>query len=113
MAGVTAPERGQLIWIDCDPRLGREQGGRRPALVISNNEYNLKTGLLVCLTVTSKRKGYDTELPLPDGLKTQGVILTSHVYTMDWRVRNVQVIELVPSHVLEDAVDRLAALVSD
>lgn len=28
------PAAGDLIWTDFDPRTGREQGGRRPALVI-------------------------------------------------------------------------------
>ena len=30
-----APEAGDLIWTDFDPRVGREQSGRRPALVVS------------------------------------------------------------------------------
>ena len=29
------PEAGDLIWTDFDPHTGREQGGRRPALVLS------------------------------------------------------------------------------
>ncbi|WP_102125316.1 type II toxin-antitoxin system PemK/MazF family toxin [Deinococcus planocerae] len=109
---MSTPERGQLVWTDFDPRRGHEQGGRRPGLVISSSHYNRVTGLMVCLAVTSRAKGYPTELPLPDGLKTRGVILTSHVYTLDWRVRGVETIERVPEDVLEEAVDRLMGLVS-
>lgn len=109
---MSAPERGQLVWTDFDPRQGHEQGGRRPALVISSSAYNRVTGLMVCLPVTSRAKGYLTELPLPDGLKTRGVVLTSHVYTLDWQARGVDIIEPVPEDVLEEAVDRLMGLVS-
>ncbi|WP_027460190.1 type II toxin-antitoxin system PemK/MazF family toxin [Deinococcus murrayi] len=110
---MTPPERGQLVWTDFDPRRGHEQGGRRPALVISSSHYTRVTGLMVCLAVTSRAKGYLTELPLPDGLRTRGVILTSHVYTLDWRARGAETIETVPHDLLEEAVDRLIGLVSD
>jgi mRNA interferase MazF len=28
------PEAGDLVWTDFDPRVGREQSGRHPALVV-------------------------------------------------------------------------------
>src|ERR1044071_7377931 len=34
------PEAGDLLWIDFDPRDGREQSGRRAALVVSPGEFN-------------------------------------------------------------------------
>ena len=47
---VKAPERGALIWLTFTPQSGREQAGRRPALVVSPSAYNSKVGLaLVCL----------------------------------------------------------------
>ncbi|CAM3652329.1 mRNA-degrading endonuclease [Deinococcus saxicola] len=108
-----SPKRGQLIWTDFEPSRGHEQGGRRPAVVISDSHYNRVTRLMVCLAVTSRAKGYFTELPLPEGMKLRGVILTSHVYTLDWQDRGVEVIETVPPEILEDAVNRLMGLVSD
>ena len=29
------PERGDAVWIDFNPQAGREQAGRRPAVVLS------------------------------------------------------------------------------
>ena len=34
-----APKAGDLIWVDFDPRVGREQSGRRPALVVSPADF--------------------------------------------------------------------------
>lgn len=103
--------RGGLVWASFDPRLGHEQGGRRPALVISNSDYTHRTGLMICLAVTSQAKGYSTEVPLPDGLAVRGVILASHIYTMDWGARTTEAIGVVPQEVLEAALSRLGSII--
>jgi mRNA-degrading endonuclease toxin of MazEF toxin-antitoxin module len=36
---------GDLIWTDFDPTKGREQAGRRPALVVSSAAFTENTGL--------------------------------------------------------------------
>ncbi|MEF2278707.1 type II toxin-antitoxin system PemK/MazF family toxin [Deinococcus sp. YIM 134068] len=107
---MSTPERGQLIWATFDPSLGHEQGGRRPALVVSNTRYNARTGLMICMPITSQAKGYTTEIALPQTLGTRGVVLASHIYTMDWRARDVQMIEAVPPEVLAAALQRLAVI---
>jgi mRNA interferase MazF len=47
------PDAGDLIWLTFDPQRGREQSGRRPALVLSPAAYNAKTGLALVCPVTS------------------------------------------------------------
>ncbi|GMA16200.1 mRNA-degrading endonuclease [Deinococcus metallilatus] len=107
---MNAPERGQLTWVSFDPSLGHEQGGRRPALVVSNTRYNERTGLMICMPVTSRAKGYTSEIALPETLITRGVVLASHIYTLDWQARDVQAIEDVPPEVLAAALQRLAVI---
>lgn len=107
---MSPPERGQIIRVTFDPSLGHEQGGRRPALVVSNTRYNERTGLMICMPVTSRVKGYTSEIALPETLGIRGVVLASHVYTMDWRARDVQAIETVPPEVLTAALQRLAVI---
>lgn len=106
-----SPQRGQLVWVTFYPRLGHEQGGRRPALVVSNTRYNERTGLMICMPVTSRVKGYTSEIALPETLSTRGVVLASHIYTLDWRARDLQVIEQVPAETLTAALQRLAVIV--
>ena len=54
------PERGDIVWFTFDPQAGREQAGRRPALVSSPALYNRRASLaLVCLT--SHVKGYPSK----------------------------------------------------
>ena len=82
---MKAPERGALIWLTFKPQSGREQAGRRPALVVSPSAYNSKVGLALVCPITSKVKGYPFEVPLPDGGPVQGVVLADQLRSLDWR----------------------------
>ena len=68
---TSAPERGDVLWLEFDRQAGHEQAGRRPALVLSPRAYNAKTGLAVCCPITSKVKGYPFETALPASGKLQ------------------------------------------
>jgi mRNA interferase MazF len=77
------PERGDAVWIDLDPRVGYEQAGRRPALVLSPAGYNGRVGLALLCPITGQAKGYPFEVPIPDGLSVSGVVLADHVKSVD------------------------------
>jgi mRNA interferase MazF len=51
MAGIL---RGEVVWADLDPTLGREQGRRRPVVVISQDVFNERSGTVVALAITSQ-----------------------------------------------------------
>ncbi len=69
------PGRGDLIWLTFRPQAGREQSGRRPALVLSPVDYNGRSGLAVVCPVTSRAKGYPFEVQVPEGESITGVVL--------------------------------------
>ncbi|AUV95821.1 MULTISPECIES: endoribonuclease MazF [Enterobacterales] len=81
------PDAGDLIWIDFDPVAGHEQGGHRPAVVLSPFAYNNKVGLLLCVPCTTQVKGYPFEVTL-SGSK-EGVALSDQITCVDWRARKV------------------------
>ena len=78
------PDRGDLVWLDFNPTLGREQAGYRSALVLSPAGYNIRSGLAVVCLITSQVKNYPFEVPLPDGLEVTGVILTDQIKSVEW-----------------------------
>jgi mRNA interferase MazF len=82
------PEAGDLIWINFDPQSGHEQAGHRPALVLSPSSYNGLTGLLLCVPLTTKGKGYRFEVPIAG--KRAGVALADQVKSFDWRARQAR-----------------------
>ncbi len=98
------------MWLTFDPQAGREQAGRRPALVLSPANYNRKSGLALVCPVTSRVKGYPFEVALPPGLQVSGVILADHVKSVDWKERRAQRIGRVPDQTMEEVVARLVPL---
>jgi mRNA interferase MazF len=80
-----APEAGDIIWINFDPQAGPEQAGHRPALVLSPASYNRLTGLLLCVPMTARSKGYRFEVPIAG--RREGVALADQVKSFDWRAR--------------------------
>ena len=104
------PERGDLVWLDFSPQVGHEQGGRRPALVLSRAEYNRPSGMALFCPITSRAKGYPFEVPLPQGTGVSGIVLADQVRCLDWRGRRVDSIERVDEGVLNEVLARLDAL---
>ena len=89
MPSSYVPDIGDLIWLDFDPSAGHEQAGHRPALVLSPKLYNTKTGLLICVPLTSQAKGFPFEVELQHKA-IQGVALADQVKSLDWTVRHAQ-----------------------
>jgi len=106
------PDAGDLIWLDFTPQAGREQSGRRPAVVLSPRSYNEKTSLAVVCPVTSHAKGYPFEVPVPSSQSIKGVILSDHLKSLNWRQRKAQKAGRIPGSLLAQVRDRIAALLS-
>ncbi|MBI5165007.1 MAG: endoribonuclease MazF [Magnetospirillum sp.] len=104
------PDAGDLIWLDFNPQAGREQAGRRPALVLSPAGYNQRARLCVVCPVTGQAKGYPFEVPLPEGGVILGVVLSDQVRSLSWEARNAVVIARAPAVVLAEVRQRAKAL---
>ena len=111
MARQYVPDRGDLVWLQFDPRTGHEQAGRRPALALSPRAYNRKVGLALFCPVTSQIKGYPFEVILPAGLEVEGAVLSDQVKSLDWRARRAQRACSAPPEVLDETTARILALV--
>lgn len=104
------PERGDVVWLSFEPRAGREQAGRRPALVLGPAAYQRVVGLALCCPITRQAKGYPFEVALPPGFGVEGVVLADQVKRLDWRARRAERVDRVPVDVTERVVamiDRL------
>ena len=77
---------GDIVWLDFDPQAGREQAKRRPALVVTEQNYNRASGLVIVCPLTSRRKPYPFALPV-DIDKIEGAVLVDHVKSVDWAAR--------------------------
>jgi mRNA interferase MazF len=104
------PERGDLLWLTFDPQAGREQAGRRPALVLSPEAYNRRANLALVCPITTQAKGYPFEVQLPAGLSVSGVVLADHLKSADWAARRAQFVAKAPANVLAEVTAKLRPL---
>jgi mRNA interferase MazF len=80
------PDVGDIVMMNFDPQIGREQAKRRPALVLTDQRYNRASGLAIVCPLTSKRKPYPFALPVTVG-KVDGAVLVDQLKSMDWAGR--------------------------
>src|SRR5271163_504890 len=105
------PEAGDLVWVDFTPQAGREQAGRRPAVVLTARFYNETTGLAVMCPITSHPKGYPFEVQITAGERIHGVVLADHLKRIDWRYRQAQKAGKIPRVTLDQVLKRIATLI--
>jgi hypothetical protein len=48
-----APDRRDMIWIDCNPQAGREMKDIQPLPVLSPKDFNERTGIVIGLPMTT------------------------------------------------------------
>lgn len=101
------PDCGDVVWLDFDPQAGHEQAGHRPALVLSPEIYNSKTGLMLCCPMSTKVKGYPFEVRNGEA----SVILSDQVKSLDWRKRGAVKKDSVTAAVLAEVRAKLKVLI--
>ena len=102
------PARGDFARVVLDPRVGREQLGERPALVLSGRPFNELTGYIFVAPVTGNQRGWPLEVPVPPGGKVKGVVLADQTKSIDHAARHVRHLGDAP----EGLVDAVLELVS-
>lgn len=106
------PEAGDIVWLEFDPRAGREQAGRRPALVVTPARYNGRTGLMVCCPMTTQIKGYPFEVLVEDVDGASGAVLADQVKSLDWKVRRARKKGTAPTQVMTHVRAMIKALLA-
>lgn len=106
------PRYGDVVWITLNPQAGHEQTGRRPALVISPENYNSKTGLAVFCPITNQIKGYPFEVSVPASLPITGAVLADQVKNLDWHTRDAKFICTLPDETISEVTQKLETLIT-
>jgi mRNA interferase MazF len=90
------PDRQDIIWIDCNPQVGREMRDIHPFLVLSPRNFNEKTALIIGLPMTTAEYNADNPFAVAVG-KTSGrktgqisYVLCHQPKSFDWRLRKAK-----------------------
>ena len=103
------PRQGNLIAIAFRPQIGHEPSGRRPALVVSHDLFNRRTGLAIVCPITNTRRDYPFHVAIPEGSDVTGFVMVEQVRSIDFRARQAKRIGKAPEQVLQEALSLLDA----
>jgi mRNA interferase MazF len=90
------PDRQDVIWIDCNPQVGREMRDVHPFLVLSPRIFNEKTSLVIGLPMTTAEYNSDNPFAVAvgkaSGRKTghTSYVLCHQPKSFDWRLRKAK-----------------------
>jgi len=99
-----------IIKVDFNPTLGREQAGYRPALVISNEKFNEKTGMLIILPITNTDNGFPLHVSLEEKALTKGFVFIEHIKSIDAKAIKIKFVEATSKNFIEK-IDRYISAV--
>jgi len=77
--------RGDIWWADLNPVRGHEQAGVRPVLIISHDVFNLRSGTVIALAITSQppQAGFPITMEITsDSLPKRSWVKISQIRTL-------------------------------
>ena len=90
------PDRREIIWIDCNPQVGREMRDVHPFLVLSPRIFNEKTSLVIGLPMTTAEYNADNPFAVAAGKASErktartSYVLCHQPKSFDWRLRKAR-----------------------
>lgn len=105
------PKRNHLVWLDFEPTKGKEIGKYRPALVLSSEAYNQKSGLLICCPISTSARGVLTEVLVDNIENEHSVVAANLIQTLSWKERKVKFIAEGKPGLLEQVLLRIIPLI--
>ena len=118
--GSWAPDRQDIVWIDCNPQVGREMRDLHPFLVLSPRAFNQKTALVIGLPMTTAQYNADNPFAVAVGT-AQGrkagktsYVLVHQPKSFDWRRRRARAhaLKRLPDAPFAEVLARLNQIVN-
>jgi len=105
------PRKGDFVSVTFDPQSGREQKGRRPALVVSNTLFNEHTGLAIVCPLTRTDRRFPFHVAVADDPNVTGFVMVEQVKSIDFRARKAECISRASGAVLDEVLSILDACI--
>ena len=101
-------EQGDIIQVNFDPTLGHEPAKMRPAVVVSNIDFNLSNSMTIVCPITSREKDFFLHEPLPESCGVTGTIVMEQVRAINLDAHPTTLI----GHLDKDTLDDVLSCVS-
>jgi mRNA interferase MazF len=107
--------RGDIFWAELDPVQGREQAGRRPVLVLSQDIFNERSGTVIAVALTSQEPavGYPLAFEIRSvSLPKRSWVKISQIRTLSTERLGARLGRLSPEE-LQSVVEGLNEIIGD
>lgn len=105
------PKQGDFVWLTFDPQSGHEQKGRRPAFVVSKNQFNRGTGMAFVCPITRTNRKSPFHVPVPEKSGLTGFIMVDQIKSVDFKSRQAKRIEKSSDTLLSEVLSILDACI--
>ena len=105
-------KRGDMFYADLSPVVGSEQGGIRPVLIIQNDTGNKYSPTVIAAAITSQtgKNKLPTHIEIGsdnNGLKSDSVVLTEQIRTIDKSRLKEKIGHIADSRVMNQVNDAI------
>lgn len=85
--------QGDIVFNRYPDSIGHEPAGSRPALVVSDDFFNMSTSMTLLCPITSSAHVFPLHIDLPSGLGVSGKVATEQLRAFDLNHRSPKVID--------------------
>lgn len=107
------PKQGDFVVLSFDPQSGREQMGRRPALVVSTSLFNKHTGMAMACPITNTFRNFPFHVEVPAGSRLTGYIMVEQIKSIDYASRKAKLVGKASRSLLDEVLGILDACLYD
>lgn len=101
------PKQGDIVMMNFNPQAGHEQGGRRPALIVSNASFHRYTRMAIVARLRIRSKIIQCTSGLITAQRPLAEILCEHVKSLELSPVVHPMWKRCPMILLQDVLDRV------
>ena len=102
-------EQGDIVEVDFSPTVGHEPSKKRPALVVSNLDFNVSNSMTIVCPITSREKDFFLHEQLPEGCGVSGSVVMEQVRAIDLDAKPAKLIGKLEGGQLDDILTCLSS----
>jgi mRNA interferase MazF len=110
MPSESVPDAGDILWVDFGWPVGREQAGRRPAVVLTPHAHNARSSVILVCPITRTHRQWPYHVPLPSDDPLEGFVLADQIRVIDPAVRASRPAGRLSDTVLAEVKGKIAVL---
>lgn len=110
MPSESVPDAGDILWVDFGGPVGREQAGRRPAVVLTPQVYNARSSVILVCPITRTARPWAYHVPLPPDDVLEGFVLADQIRVIDPAVRVTRPAGRLPDAIFSEVKGKIAVL---